>query len=130
MCPTLTVGSYFFTRVRSTFCSFVQQLELMKVQNTRTPEARPKRKEETKDVQNLENTLRIHLSPTFFRYYATFFEFFLFQQRHPLQFLTFSQLPILAKNPKESPFYFFRYCDPLQKSQFLNSFFKKFPKFF
>ena len=44
----------------------------MEVQNTRTSEARPKRKEKTKHVQNLENTLRIPLSPTFW-HYATFF---------------------------------------------------------
>ena len=48
----------------------------MEVQSTRTSEARPKRKEKTKHVQNLENTLRIPLSPTFFRHYA-FFWFFL-----------------------------------------------------
>ena len=68
----------------------------MEVQNTRTSEARPKQKEKTKHVQNLENTLRIPLSPTFFDTMRLFFEFFLFQQRLPLQFLTFPPRPILS----------------------------------
>ena len=67
----------------------------MAVQNTRTSKARPKRKEKPKHVQNLGNTLRIPLSPIFLAL-CDFFRFFLFQQRLPLQFLTFPPLPILS----------------------------------
>ena len=56
MCSTLTVGSC-FRRVRSTFCSFVQQLELRKFK-TSVPGQNKKERPET-----------------FFRHYATFLDY-------------------------------------------------------
>ena len=126
MCPTLTVG-VFLLALGPLFCSFVQQLELWRFKTLETSEARPKRKEKTKHVQNLENTLRIPLSPTFFRHYAIFFDFFCFNKGSPLQFLIFPPLPILSFSGTFSrvPLLLFRYCDT---SKISFHFLKIFPK--
>ena len=75
MCPTLTVGS-FFRRVKSPFCSFVQQF-----QNTRTSDRIENEKKKTKHAQNLESTLRIPPWPHFFRHLRLYLKFSGLHQR-------------------------------------------------
>ena len=79
-----------------------------------------------KHVQNLENTLRIPLSPTFFRHYATFLNFFGLHQGSPLHLFRYFATQWMSKNLKGSPFYIFRHCDTVQKSHLK----KNFGKFF
>ena len=95
----------------------------MEFQNTRTSDLRSASKtkrKNSKHVQNLENTLRIPLSPTFFRYYATFFEIFWIAPKGP-PFICFDiwQHNGCQKIPKDPPFYIFRHCDTVRKSHFL-----------
>ena len=123
MSPTITVGS-FFRRVRSTFlfiCSTTSNLNNVKPQQrptSTTPisEARPKRKEKTKLVQKLENTLRILPWPHFFSALCDFFSFFGLHQMVPLHFFRYFATQWMSKNRKGSPFYIFRHCDTVQKS--------------
>ena len=123
MCPTLTVGS-FFRRLRSTFlfiCSTTSNLNNSNIKSA----SKTKRRNKT-DVQNLEITLRIPHSPTFFRQYATFFETFWIAPKGPPSFFsTLCNTMDIKKIPKGPPFYIFRHCDLVQKSHF-KSFFVKF----
>ena len=102
MCPTLTVGSI-FTRVRSTFCSFVQQLELRKFKILEPQKRVQNENKNKKDIQNLENTLG---SP-FFSTLCDFFNCFGFHQRVPLQLFRYFATQWISKNPIVSPFTYF-----------------------
>ena len=102
MCPTLTVGSI-FTRVRSTFCSFVQQLELRKFKILEPQKRVQNENKNKKDIQNLENTLG---SP-FFSTLCDFFNCFGFHQRVSLQLFRYFATQWMSKNPIVSPFTYF-----------------------
>ena len=110
MCPTLTVGS-FFRRVRSTFLFICSTTWTMEFQNSRTSDLRSASKtkrKKAKHIQNLENTLRIPLCPTFFRYYATFFWNFLdCSKGSPFICFDILQHNGCQKIPKGPPFTFF-----------------------
>ena len=102
----------------------------MEVQNTRTSEVRPKRKEKTKHAQNLENTLRI---PLFFGTMRLFLKFFGLHQRVPPSFVSIfcntngcQKIPkgLFTKGP---PFTFFGTVT-LFKNHILKRFFGKFFK--
>ena len=84
MCPTITVGSFFFRHERSTFCSFVQQPPQLQTSTTPTSEASKTKK------QNRRPQPRNHTKdPTFFRNYATswnFLDWNFFPKGSPLQF--------------------------------------------
>ena len=86
----------------------------MEVQDTRTSEARPKRKEKTKHVKNLKNTLR------------TFFENFWIAPKGPPSIFSCFATSWSFTRFNGSPFYIFRHCDNVQKSHF--HFFWKFHK--
>ena len=105
MCPTITVGSL---HERSTFCSFVQQPPQLQTSTTPTSEASKTKRKNKTDVHNLEITLRI---PTFFRNYATFWNFLdwnFFTKGSPLQFfLMFCNTMDVKKSQRVPPFTFF-----------------------
>ena len=89
----------------------------MEVQDTRTSEARLKRKEKTKHVQNLENKP----SPLF-RHCATFFEnYWIARKGPPFNFFNALQPAGVSQGSKGPPFYIFRHCDTV-----LNIIFQKF----
>ena len=108
MCPTITVGSFFFRHERSTFCSFAQQPPQLQTSTTPTSEASKTKRKNKTDVHNLEITLRI---PTFFRNYATFWNFLdwnFFTKGSPLQFfLMFCNTMDVKKSQRVPPFIFF-----------------------
>ena len=99
----------------------------MEIQNTRTSEARPKRIEETKHVQNLENTQGSHLSPTFFRHYATFEIFWIAPKGHP-SFLSIFCNTMDVKKSQRVPIFTFFGTVTLFKNHFFQKFFGKFFK--
>ena len=110
MCPTLTVGS-FFRRVRSTFlfiCSTTSNLNNFEPQQLESQNASKTKRRNKTDVQNLEITLRIPHSPTFFRHYATFFGTFWIAPKGP-PFICFDILQHngCQKIPKGPPSTFF-----------------------
>ena len=107
MCPTITVGSFFSTRKVHFFVHLFNNLKPQQLQTSTTPtsEARPKRKEKTKQTSTTSITL-------FFRHYATFFEVFWIAPEGP-PFICFDILQHngcqkIAKGP---PFYIFCHCD-------------------
>ena len=107
MCPTLTVGN-FFRRVRSTFlfiCSTTSNLNNSNLKSA----SKTKRRNKT-DVRNLEITLRILHSPTFFRHYATFSKLFDCTKGPPFIFFDILQhngRQDVKKSQRASPFTFF-----------------------
>ena len=108
MCPTITVGSFFFRHEGSTFCSFVQQPPQLQTSTTPTLEASKTKRKNKTDVHNLEITLRI---PTFsgnMRLFETFW-IEIFPQRAPpsifFDVLQHNGCQKIAKGPP--PFTFF-----------------------
>ena len=97
----------------------------MEVQNTRTSEARPKRKEKTKHAQNLENTLRSHLSPLFLATMRLFLKIFGLHQRVPFIYSDILQHNGCQKIPGGPPFTFF-FTVTLFKNHILKIFFGSF----
>ena len=98
MCPTLTVGS-FFRRIRSTFCSFVQQRQTSTTSNLNNSNlksaSKTKRRNKT-DVENLEITLRIpHCSKISFLIFLG--NFFKSLKGSPLIFLHLRQASVMGK---------------------------------
>ena len=110
MCPTLTVGS-FFRRVRSTFLKFVQQLQTsttLNLNNSNLKSASKTKSKNKTDVQNLEITLRIPHSPTFFGAMQLFLKLFGLHQRVPLHlFRHFATQWMSKKSQRVPPFTFF-----------------------
>ena len=107
MSPTITVGS-FFRRVRSTLlfiCSTTSNLNNFKPQQLQPQKRVQNEKKKNKtDVQNLENTLRIPHSPTFFRHY----EIFLIAPKGPPSFVSiFCNTMDVKKLQRVPPFTFF-----------------------
>ena len=116
MCPTITVGSFFFRHERSTFCSFVQQPPQLQTSTTPTSEASKTKRKNKTDVHNLEITLRI---PTFFgtmRLFETFWIEIFSPKGPPFNFFDVLQHNGCQKIAKGPPFYIFRHCDTVQKS--------------
>ena len=129
MCPTLTVGS-FFRRVRSTFlfiCSTTSNLNNFEPQQLESQNASKTKRRNKTDVQNLEITLRIPHSPTFFRHYATFFGTFWIAPKGP-PFICFDILQHngCQKIPKGPPSTFFGTVTLFKNlfKNFLGNFFK------
>ena len=81
----------------------------MEVQNTRTSEARPKRKEKnTPRTSKTHQGSHLHLSPTFFRHNATFFEIFWIAPKGPPSFVSiFCNTLDDKKSQRIPPFTFF-----------------------
>ena len=99
----------------------------MEVQNTRTSEARPKRKEKKQNTPRTSKTLRIRPWPHFFSALCDFFLIFLdCTKGSPFFYFDILQHNGCQKIPKGPPFYIFRHCDTVQKSHFLKSFGKFF----
>ena len=107
-CARLLQWVVFFRHERSTFCSFVQQPPQLQISTTPTSEASKAKRKNKTDVHNLEITLRI---PTFFRNYATFWNFLdwnFFPKGSPLQFfLMFCNTMDVKKSQMVPPFTFF-----------------------
>ena len=93
----------------------------MEVQNTRTSEARPKRKEEAKHVQNLENTKDSTLAPLFW-HYATFFDIFRTARKGPFFILSIFCNTMDVKNSQRVAFFTFFGTVTLQNSLFSKNF--------
>ena len=64
------------------------------------------------DVQNIDNIG----SPLVFSHF--FEDFWIPPKGSPLQLFLYFATQWMSKNPKGSPFYIFRYCDIVQKSNF------------
>ena len=128
MSPTITVSS-FLRRIRSTFCSFVQQRQL-ELRTCKTySKCQNLVQNRTIDVQNLENILKIPLWCFFTRIFfalCDFFEIFWIAPKG-LLFVCFHVLQDngCQKVPKGPPFYIFRHCDTVHKLIL-----KFFPEFF
>ena len=97
------------------FCSlFICLLRKFKTLETSEPgqnkNKRPETRKHTKDPSQFP-------TPVFFRHYATFFEIFWIAPKGP-HFICFdiSQQDGCQKIPKGPPFYIFRHCDTVQKS--------------
>ena len=92
----------------------------MAVQNTRTSEARPKRKEKKNKTrpEPRKHTKDPTLAPLFLAP-ADFFEiFWIAPKGPPLICFDILQHNGCQKIPEGPPFYIFRHCDTVQKSHF------------
>ena len=111
MCPTITVGSFFFRHERSTFlfiCSTTSNLNNFKPQQLQPQKRVQKKRKNKTDVHNLEITLKI---PHFFSELCDFLKLFglnIFPQRvPPLIFLMFCNTMDVKKSQSVPPFTFF-----------------------
>ena len=101
----------------------------MEVQNTRTSEARPKRKEKNKTrPEPRKHTKDPTLAPLFFGTMRLFLKFFGLHQRVPPSFVSiFCNTMDVKKSQRVPPFIFFGTVT-LFKNHFFQSFFGKFFK--
>ena len=102
-CTRLLQWVVFFRRVRSTFlfiCSTTSNLNNLKPQHPTTPtsEARPKRKEKTKQTSKDPT-----LAPLFFGTMRLFLKSFGLHQRAPLHLFRYFATQWMSKNRKGSP---------------------------
>ena len=121
MCPTITVGS-FFRHESSFFVYLFNNLKPQQLQTSTTPtsEARPKRKKTKQTSTTSKTHKRSHLSPTFFRHYATFFKIFWIAPEGPPSFVSIFCNTMDVKKLQRNPFYIFRHCDTVRKSHLKN----------
>ena len=123
MCPTLTVGS-FFRRVRSTFlfiCSTTSNLNNFKPQQLQ-PQKRVQneKKKQNRRPEPRKHTKNPHTAPLFFGTMRLFEPFWSAPKGHPFICFDILQHNGCQKIAKGPPFYIFRHCDTVQKSQFKN----------
>ena len=128
MCPTLTVGS-FFRRVRSTFlfiCSTTSNLNNFKPQQLQ-PQKRVQneKKKQNRLPEPRKHTKNPHIAPVFFGTVRPFETFWIAPKGHPFIYFDILQHNGCQKIAKCPPFYIFRHCDTVQKSNF-KKFFGKF----
>ena len=126
MCPTLTIGSFFW-RVRSTFlfiCSTTSNLNNFKPQQLQ-PQKRVqngKKKKQNRRPEPRKQTKNPHIAPLFFGTMRLFETFWIAPKGPPFICFDILQHNGCQKIAKGPPFYIFRHCDTVQKSHFKNFF--------
>ena len=128
MCPTLTVGN-FFRRVRSIFCSFVQQRQTSTTSslNNSNLKSASKRNEETKQMPEPRNhTKDPPIAPLFFGTMRLFLKLFGLHQRVHTSFVSIFCNTMDVKTTQRVPPFTFFGTVTLQKSHFKIFFWKFF----